>query len=470
MRMKPVAFMWAVCLLTSVLLVAGLTVHAEQEQDHDLCQLRENGCRFEPHESGFITLPNRVDAHYFYWYFESRNASSLDPLIIWIPGGPGGGGAYGLLVENGPCTLNSDRSTTFNPYSWTASANMVWLDAPVNGGFSYSTVGEDDELTEDRVAESVFEFLQEFLKKHVKQQGRQVYLVGESFGGRFALSAAHYILKQQTRHLFAPASRASIPINLGGVAIGNGLINPVEAATHFADMAANRYKIKLVDDTQLESMQTSVGQCRDLLEKCRKDTFACEEAGAVCYLTQLSRLLEAHRNPYDIRQEFETSASDSGACLLRVPDVKWYLDLPVVRKHLGVQDIRSEWIPLNLTINDAFFGEPSYAAFRSMDKEVSQLLEAGLRVLMYAGDADLYCNSYGIEATATNLRWSGAAGFNNTNSRRYTIASPTAHVGTVRSFSHLTYVKVYNAGHMVPADQPEVALDMITRFVRNEAF
>ncbi|CAI5737155.1 unnamed protein product [Hyaloperonospora brassicae] len=470
MRGKPVAFALATSLLTAVASSVDLTVHAGQEQAHELRQLREDGCRYEPHKTGYVSLPNRIDAHYFYWYFESRNDPSSDPLLVWIPAGPGEGSAYGLLVENGPCSLNSDRSTTYNPFSWTTSANVVWIDAPVNSGFSYSTAAEDDELTEERVAESVYGFLQEFFKEHVALQGREVYLVGESYGARFALSAAHYIWKQQHRHRVAPASRKSVPINLQGIALGNGLINPVEIAAHYVDMAANRYNIDLVDAAQLESMQMTVDQCRGLLEKCQKDASACEEAGNFCNLSQLLPLLEARRNPYDIRQECESSVSDATACLLRTPDVKWYMDRPAVRGYIGAHDNIGEWTSLNDTINGAYFGEPSYAGYQSMDTEVSELLEAGLRVLMYAGDADIFCSSYGIEATATKLHWSGAAGFNDTKSRPYTTASPTVTAGTVRSFSHLTYLEVYNAGHTVPADQPEVALDMITRFIRNEAF
>ena len=37
-------------------------------------------------------------------------------------------------------------------------------------------------------------------------------------------------------------------------------------------------------------------------------------------------------------------------------------------------------------------------------------------------------------------------------------------VGRFRSVAGLTFVQVYNAGHLVPADQPEAALELVRQF------
>lgn len=42
--------------------------------------------------------------------------------------------------------------------------------------------------------------------------------------------------------------------------------------------------------------------------------------------------------------------------------------------------------------------------------------------------------------------------------------------GYVKTAGYLTEVLVRNAGHMVPADQPSWALDLISRFTRNKTF
>jgi carboxypeptidase C (cathepsin A) len=42
--------------------------------------------------------------------------------------------------------------------------------------------------------------------------------------------------------------------------------------------------------------------------------------------------------------------------------------------------------------------------------------------------------------------------------------------GLARAAKGLTFLQVYDAGHMVPADKPEAALEMLTTFLANEAF
>ncbi|ETL82771.1 hypothetical protein L917_17120, partial [Phytophthora nicotianae] len=63
----------------------------------------ESFCGLTTQDSGYIKLPNKVDDHYFYWYFESRSQPSTDPLVLWLTGGPGCSSMMALLTENGPC-------------------------------------------------------------------------------------------------------------------------------------------------------------------------------------------------------------------------------------------------------------------------------------------------------------------------------------------------------------------------------
>ena len=43
-------------------------------------------------------------------------------------------------------------------------------------------------------------------------------------------------------------------------------------------------------------------------------------------------------------------------------------------------------------------------------------------------------------------------------------------VGSARQSGGLSFIKVKGAGHMVPMDQPPAALDMFTRFLRNDTY
>ena len=78
----------------------------------------------------------------FYWWFPSRKDPINDPLVIWLQGGPGCSGEFGLLAVNGPFKLtrlsnNTDDSILINnTYSWNNRANLLYVDQPIGTGFS----------------------------------------------------------------------------------------------------------------------------------------------------------------------------------------------------------------------------------------------------------------------------------------------------------------------------------------------
>lgn len=101
--------------------------------------------------SGYVHLPpnslneegesQNYPINTFFWFIESRKDPHHAPLSIWLNGGPGGSSLMGMLAENGPCAVNADsNSTTLNPWSWNNEVNVLYIDQPVQVGFSYDTL------------------------------------------------------------------------------------------------------------------------------------------------------------------------------------------------------------------------------------------------------------------------------------------------------------------------------------------
>jgi carboxypeptidase C (cathepsin A) len=177
--------------------------------------------------SGHIKLANKQDDHYFYWFFEAEQDTGKEPLVLWLTGGPGSSSLFALLTENGPCTINADLSTTTNAYAWNHNANYIWLEQPTGVGFSFGAAADED-YDETDVGANIYWFLQGFLKQFPQFEGREFYITGESYGGHYVPGASHYVWQQTKQQLANPGAFPNTSIiNIKGIAIGNGLTNPV---------------------------------------------------------------------------------------------------------------------------------------------------------------------------------------------------------------------------------------------------
>jgi len=92
----------------------------------------------------------------------------------------------------------------------------------------------------------------------------------------------------------------------------------------------------------------------------------------------------------------------------------------------------------------------------SMSERMSNILNAGLEVLVYSGDKDFICNWRGGEAWTEAVEWDHKDDFNRAEYEDWQAAGVSA--GSLRSASNLKFLRVYDAGHMVPMNQPAVAL------------
>lgn len=68
------------------------------------------------------------------------------------------------------------------------------------------------------------------------------------------------------------------------------------------------------------------------------------------------------------------------------------------------------------------------------------------------------------EAWTYDLDWIGKAAFQAAPFHEY------KSTGKARTAKGLTYLQVYDAGHMVPTDQPENALEMMQNFIHGGKF
>jgi len=410
------------------------------------------------------------DKHLFYWMFEKRGTDeetkqpdSKDhhkdtddetPFLVWLTGGPGCSSTLALLSENGPCSVNEDgTSTSVNPNSWTESAHVLWLDQPAGVGFSYGALTDSNE---EMISEDAYFFLQAFFQAHPEYAKSPLYIVGESYGGHYAPAIAHRVWKGNEAH-----QDGTIYLNFAGLGVGNGLTDPQEQYKWYPEMAYNNsHHLKVVSEETYNTMKSIVPKCTYLIEKCNAgdslvNTFACQTAFSVCNLGLTTPYQMTGLNPYDIRKQ----CGDNPLCY-DFSHVEHWLNLPSTREALHVTKESGTWASCNMGINLKFHTD----WMKDFSHYVADLLNAGFPVLIYAGDVDFICNYMGNRAWTLGLDWTYGEQFAEAGDHEWKSQ------GLARTYDNFTFLQVYDAGHMVPSDQPEVALDMITTFMTNGKF
>nr|CCA14479.1 serine protease family S10 putative [Albugo laibachii Nc14] len=414
------------------------------------------------HETGYIKLTNKNDDYYFYWYSESRNDPKIAPLVLWLSGGPGFSSMVALFLENGPCTLENN-TLRHNPFAWNNAANVIWLDQPTNVGFSYSNdIINDVDHNETVVGESIYYFLQGFMEKHPELRHRSFFITGESYGGHYIPAVTHYILTQQSIGLYK-----TLPLNLEGISIGNGYIDTITHTQHIFDIVENDYNVTLLHKTQLIQAEKAQKECIKQIRTCLKNPTLLFQTRRYCAVHVLSVLTHSGRNMYDLRLPSKGVNSTANA-YADFSSLTAFLNGPETRQFINVTYTQTpEWKYSDPQVASDFAASLQF--FQSAMESITELLnQTTVRVLLYAGDTDLVCNWNVVQAVAMKLQWYGQRDFQKAPSYPLRLSS-SKEVGRVRSFDRLTLIRVFNAGHMVPADQPEVASTILNRFLRNES-
>jgi len=469
--------------------------------------------------SGYVNLPANAaegrpyDVHTFFWFFEARKDAKNAPLSLWLQGGPGSPSIPAALGENGPCLVTPDSAdTVLNPWSWNNEVNMLYIDQPVQTGFSYdklvnATVDEtalpfiftplspsspppklnattllgllpsQDPLstanTTTTAAAAAWHFMQIWMQQFPKYRPRnnQFSIWSESYGGHYGPTFADYFTKQNA------VVKGAVPLRLDTIGIVNGCIDMMTQMPFYPEFAVNNtYGIRALNQTEYSSAVSAWPECKSLISACRdvaaaKDpnntgtipevNKACADTFAFCYGKMHKRVQDQGYNVFDITAKVPGSFPPKYAA--------GYLNTATIQEALGV--------PLN-------FSGLSYAASSAFTKTgdfvlghnlavLGKMVDDGVKVALVYGDRDYQCNWYGGEqiSLAMESRLSGEfrkAGYAEIRTEdKKKIGAKEKVQGYVRQHGGLSFSRVLDAGHEAPWYQPETTYRIFQRVMFN---
>ncbi|KAI3751529.1 hypothetical protein L2E82_22617 [Cichorium intybus] len=408
--------------------------------DSDGVTLEELG-----HHAGYYQIEHSHDAQMFYFYFESRNSEN-DPVVIWLTGGPGCSSELALFYENGPFKIADNLTLVWNEYGWDQVSNLIYVDQPTGTGFSYSSDIRDIRYDEQGVSDDLYDFLQAFFTEHPELVDNDFYITGESYAG-------HYIPAVAARVHQGNKNKEGIHINLKGFAIGNGLTDPAIQYKAYTDYALD---MGIITESQFKRINLIVPVCEAAIKLCGTDgTVSCVAAYLVCnsIFISITSIASGKINYYDIRKEC------IGSLCYDFSDMETLLNTKPVREALGVGD--REFVSCSTSVYLAMLMD----WMRNLETGIPGLLEDGIKLLVYAGEYDLICNWLGNSRWVHAMEWSGTKEFGASPEIPFEVSGSEA--GLLKSYGPLSFLKVHDAGHMVPMDQPRAALEMLKRWTED---
>lgn len=485
--------------------------------------------------TGYVHLPPNVlspsqgnySINTFFWFIEARQLPESAPLTIFINGGPGSSSMVGLFQELGPCKVAEiDRhtlGTVAREWGWDRSSNILFVDQPVQVGFSYDMLTNMSLNLLDQVffmppgdvpvsqppytflngtfssfnrlhtantsalaAESVWHFLQAFLATFPQYNpGARVDGTGdgtvginlftESYGGKFGPAMASYFATQNDLRMSDPLFRNStLDVQLASVGIINGWIDLLVQMPYFPRFAySNTYDIQAISQVQqLNALSAWSGAdgCQQLTITCREQQVAldpedegnvgsvndvCSSAQRYCQDHVLGAYYSSGRSVYDISQNYLDPFPDS----LYLE----YLNQADVQQAIGARVNYSQIAPV---VYDSFLSTGDYARDGIL-KDLAGLLNKGVRVALMYGDRDYICNWVGGEAASFAIAQAAGQAYAPWFSAGYApIVTNDSYIGgVVREYGNLSFARVYDAGHLVPAYQPETAFTIFSRVI-----
>ncbi|THX22531.1 alpha/beta-hydrolase [Aureobasidium pullulans] len=477
--------------------------------------------------SGYVHLPSSLLADSqnasdpynistFFWYFESRNKPRHAPLTIWFAGGPGAASSFSAMTENGPCYVNEySNDTVLNPYSLNENSNVLYIDQPVQAGFSYSSLHNstynflaldtsvspvtpmdayDGNIPPENstfkygvwadqssshtasttmdAARPVWHFLQSWFENFPEHRtsDRRVNLWGNSYGDFWVTGFTSHILAQNALVKNGTLSGRIIPINTIGIT--NGCVDAFTTVQSYGDIAYNNtYNTSFITSEVYADIQNNItksGGCYDQIHRCRaavalsdptgtgnNDTVNAICAGATVYCLAYAGngayLAASGRSAFDMAENASAPYPPFSATT--------YLNRPEVREQLVVSVL---FKPGSMTINNKFvYGTGDLARVDGIHA-LNTILDSNVNLALVLGDRDTRCNWLSGETVANTIDWKGksayaAAGYQETQTNSTYIG------GLTRQFQSLSFTRVFQAGHAVGFFQPQTVFEIFER-------
>ena len=304
----------------------------------------------------------------------------------------------------------------------------------------------------------------------------RISMATESYGGRYGPAFFSFFEEQNQKienGTWNTKGETAV-LQLDTLLIINGCIDRQVQWPSYPQIAWNNtYGIKTVNDSVHQDMLDAyygAGGCRDQIDTCRQlaSQYDVNNTGINATVNSICKDAETYcsndvRGPYltySGRNYYDFGQKDPDP--FPPPFYEGYLNQPHVQAALGAP---LNWTQSSNVVSAAFRGIGDYPRPGWL-ADLAYLLDNNIKVTLVYGDRDYACNWIGGEAVSLAIPYSNTPQFSNAGYAP--IQTNDTYVGgQVRQHGNLSFSRVYESGHEVPAYQPETAYRIFMRALFN---
>ncbi|XP_012069145.2 serine carboxypeptidase-like 11 [Jatropha curcas] len=348
-------------------------------------------------ETGYITVN---ESELFYLFVESQGKPEQDPVLVYLIGGPGCSALNGFFFQTGPLILNETDyagglpKLMYNPYTWTKTSSIIFIDAPVGSGYSYATSSGGYYITDTESAAQTYSFLRNWFNDHPEYKNNRFFIASDSYSGIITPVLAQAIIDGNEAGL-------QPQINLEGIISGSPHISHALEANSRILLC---YHLGLISKTVYESAKNSCNEdylgidssaeCLEYLEEIDECIDPINEENIL--EPKCAELIPKQSDGKKFRRSLRATSRNSHFPILSRQDY-WcrnfdYKLLDIWANNKTVQDalhVRNgtikEWYRCN---NSLAHNTYTYNIGSAADY-YQNLTNSGIQVLLYSGDHDL---------------------------------------------------------------------------------
>ncbi|PNY13110.1 serine carboxypeptidase 50-like protein, partial [Trifolium pratense] len=333
-----------------------------------------------PTKSGYLPISPNSNSSIFYTFYEAQTSTSplsQTPLLIWLQGGPGCSSMLANFYELGPWRVTKSLTLESNPGSWNRIFGLIFLDNPIGTGFSVATTPQEIPTDQKGVAKHLFAAIKRFVQLDPVFKYRPIYITGESYAGKYVPAIGYYILEKNAK------LKDSERVNLAGLAIGDGLTDPVtQVVTH----AANAYYVGLINERQKKELEKAQLEAVRLVHKGNWSEAADARNNVLRLLSDMTGLATLY--DYSRKVPYEDDL------------VQQLLSIAEVKKALGVNESFVYEVCSDI-VGDILHAD----VMKSVKYMVEKLLKENTKVLLYQGQRDLRDGVVQVEVWVKTMKW-----------------------------------------------------------------